>query len=679
MATTHTTGSTLDLRTVRWLRVRVLLLGFAFVPMFAALLYRAVSLQVVQGAQLRSLARNQSLREITVRGRRGEILDRRGDALAASVEADSIYVDPSSLPDARDAARRIGRAVGVDPKKLEPLLSADRQFAWVKRHATPQEVAAVKELGLPGLGYVKEPRRFYPQRELAAHVLGFSGVDGEGLEGLERQLDEMLRGKPQVVANLRDARGRAALLEGSASTEALAGATVRLTIDRAIQYQTEKALQAAVTAAEAAAGVSVVLDPTTGEILALANVPTFNPNNPGRYQHHALRNRAVTDQFEPGSTFKVFTVAAALEERVVGLREPIFCENGRYPIGRHAIHDHGRNAWLDVGRIVQVSSNIGTAKIAEKLGREKLQAYFKAFGFGERPGTQLPGEARGSLPFPRSDIALATQSFGQGLTATPLQIAAAYAAIANGGTLMRPYLVSEVVDAEGAVLLKQEPQRVGQVVSGKTAKTVIDMMQLVVQKEGTAPRARMDEYLVAGKTGTAQKADPVTGGYSADKRTASFAGIVPADAPRLVILVIIDEPKTDVYGGVVAAPAFKEIAQAALAHLGVPPSAGAAVAEVAVPDPSVERRSRLAGAFASAASPPPAPAPGEGCVQEDEDVSGDRTKVPDLHGMTARAVVAALSSVQLEPVLQGSGRAVGQRPSAGASVPPGTQVTGRLE
>ncbi|MFN7130764.1 MAG: peptidoglycan D,D-transpeptidase FtsI family protein, partial [Myxococcales bacterium] len=594
----QTTSASMDPRQVRWIRVRVLLLGFAFAPIFAALAWRAADLQINERKKLESLARDQYLRQVTLPGRRGAINDRRGGPLAATVDVDSIYIDPTELPNPHQAAQQLAKTLKLDAHKLESSFGGGRQFAWIKRRVTPQEVEAVKALKLPGIAFAREPRRFYPQRELAAHVLGFAGMDGDGLEGVEKAFDKQLKGRPQPLAGLRDARGRALFLDGVVPAQELEGSSVTLTIDRAIQYQAEKALATAVQKAQAATGMAVVLDPATGEILALANVPTFNPNDPSRSPRHAMRNRAVTDQFEPGSTFKIFTISAALEEKVVKPTDTVYAEGGHYKVGRHTIHDHGRYEHIDIGKVMQVSSNIGTTKIAEKLGREKLAAYHRAFGFGERPGTGLQGEARGALPFPRGAIELATQSYGQGLAVSALQLTAAVGAVANGGVLMRPFLVSKVVDPSGAVVFERGPEQVRQVISQRTSVEVLKMMQRVVQKEGTAPLARMDDYLVAGKTGTAQKPDP-SGGYSPDKRTASFVGVVPADRPRLVILVVIDEPKTDVYGGVLAAPAFKEIAQFALAHLGVTPANGGTPPQIAQKpeDPEFSaNRARMLGA-----------------------------------------------------------------------------------
>lgn len=676
-----------DPRNVQGVKVRVTLLALAFVPLFGAVIWRAVKLQVVDGEKLSSLAKDQWSRQVNLPGRRGAVYDRRGVELAASVEVDSIFVDPAELTDAKKAAHDLGHAVSVDPAHLEAAFGASKHFAWVKRQVSETEAAQVKALGIPGVGVIKEPRRFYPQRELAAHVLGFPSVDGEGIEGIELAYDGVLKGRPQSIAGLRDARGREAIVEGTLPTSATEGAAITLTLDKVIQYQTEKSLAAAVTKAEAASGMAVVLDPATGEVLALANVPTYNPNDPSRSPKSAIRDRVVVDQFEPGSTLKVFTIAGALEEKVVKPSSTFFCENGKYAIGKHTIHDHGGYGDLEVSKIIQVSSNIGAAKIAEKLGRERLQSYQRAFGFGERPGTGLSGEAKGSLPFPRAEIALATASFGQGVTVSALQLASAYAAIANGGQLMRPWLVARVTDSDG-VLEQRGPEKIRQVISPSTSQEMLKMMRLVVEKGGTAPLARMDDWEVAGKTGTAQKADPATGGYSVDKRTASFVGIVPAEAPRLVILVVIDEPKGDVFGGLVAAPAFKEIAQGALAHLGVPPSASKLAEKViaskddgAVKPEAPVVDGKLAGAFAMAAVQPNLPALAEeGFVEDGEPRPEEETAVvPDVQGLNARGAVKALAAAWLEPALLGSGKAIGQTPPAGTSVRKGTRVAVRLE
>jgi cell division protein FtsI (penicillin-binding protein 3) len=489
------------------------------------------------------------------------------------------------------------------------------------------------------------------------------GLDGHGLEGLELAFEDELSGQNSRLSGFRDAKGRKLMLTGAPDTLERQGAAVTLTLDRHLQFVAERALSRAVDEAKGVAGMAVVLDPKTGELLAIANHPRFNPNTPEKELRASVRNRAALDSFEPGSTMKSFVVASALEQKAIKPEDTFYCENGSWRVGRHTIHDTHQYGWLTPQRVLQVSSNICAAKIAQLLGRERLVKTYLDFGFGERTGLALPGEARGSLPFPKAEVSLATQSFGQGMTTTAVQLAAAWGALANGGTLMRPYLVSKVVDPDGVVLLENRPTQVRQVVSQTTAKKVVSMLESVVTKEGTAPKAAMEDYRVAGKTGTAQKADPVARGYS-DKRLASFVGMVPAENPRVVILVIVDEPKTDVYGGQVAAPAFKEIATAAMAHLAVPPSREVPLPSTALP--------------VAAAAPVVAKAVAARPVVEEvvlENVEPGSVRVPDVVGQAGRDAVTKLLSAALEPQLLGSGRVVSQTPAAGALVEKGARVT----
>ncbi|WP_163995196.1 penicillin-binding protein [Pyxidicoccus caerfyrddinensis] len=652
----------------KWLRLRVQLLFGLFLTLLGVAFGRAVFLQVFEQEKLRGLAQDQYVRQIEIPARRGDIFDRRGTPLAQSVEVDSIWVDPSMLPDVRAAARALAKALKVDADEMAARLGRAKRFAWVKRQAKPQEVEAVKALGLPGFGFTKEPKRFYPQRELGAHVVGMVGMDGHGLEGLELAFEEELSGQNSRMSGFRDAKGRKLLVQGAMDPLERQGAAVTLTIDRHLQYVTEKALAKAVEEAKGVAGMAVVLDPRTGELLAVANHPRFNPNNPGAGTRAEMRNRAALDTFEPGSTTKPLVVAAALDQQAITPDSVFFCENGAWPIGRHTINDTHPHGWLAPRAILQVSSNICMAKIAQALGREKLVAGYHAFGFAERTGLALPGEGRGVIPFPKAEVALATQSFGQGMTATAVQIASAYGALANDGVLMRPYLVSKVVDPDGVVLLENRPTEIRRVVSSKVARQVVGMLESVVTKEGTAPRAAMEEYRVAGKTGTAQKADPVARGYS-DKRIASFAGMVPAESPRAVILVVVDEPKTDVYGGLVAAPAFKEIATAAMAHLAVPPSRTVAP-EVAVA--AVSPAPVAAKPVAVKAVVPARPVLAEAVTETPEPGT---VRVPDVQGQVGREAVVKLLAAALEPQVMGSGRVVSQTPAAGALVEKGARVT----
>jgi cell division protein FtsI (penicillin-binding protein 3) len=555
-------------RISRWIRFRVGLLTVAFLGLLTLGLMRAIKLQIVDRQRLLELAEDQYVRRVEIPAMRGDIFDRRGVPLAQSAEVDSLWIDPALVSDLRRASRELARYLHLDAIELYRRLQHARRFAWIKRQAKPDEIRVALGTGIPGLAVTKEPRRFYPQRELAAQLVGMTGADGAGLEGLELSFNDELSGQTAKLMSLRDAKGRKLLTEVEADQRQRRGASLQLTIDRQIQFVAEKALSRAVDESRAVSGMAVVLNPRTGELLAVANFPFFNPNARSVAAAEAYRNRASLDAFEPGSTFKAFTVAAALEERTVRTNEPIFCENGAWPIGHHTIHDTHPHGWLTPAKILQLSSNIGAAKIAQSLGRERLVAYASRFGFGQPVGLGLPGESKGIVPYPRADLALATAAFGQGLTVTAIQLAAAYGAIANGGVLMKPYLVRKLVDPDGLVLFDNAPTPVRRAISESTSRQMINLLEGVVQKEGTAPRARMEEFRVAGKTGTAQKPDPVARGYS-DKRIASFVGIVPAESPRAVILVVIDEPKTDVFGGLVAAPAFKEIAAAALPYLGI--------------------------------------------------------------------------------------------------------------
>ncbi len=647
----------------KWMRVRVSLVGVVFVTMLGGMFARAVNLQIHQRERLQGMAEDQYLRELEIPARRGDIFDRRGTPLAQSVDVDSIWVDPTMLADPRDTAKKLAKLLGVDQKELLERFAKGRRFVWVKRQVTQAEADKVKQLALPGFGYAKEPRRFYPQRELAAHVIGMVGTEAHGLDGLELSFEDELSGDAAKRSSVRDAKGRKVLTNGVEDPLARQGASLTLTLDRHLQYVTEKALLKAVDDAKAVAGMAVVMDPKTGELLAIANAPRFNPNTPKEVTEDSLRNRAVTDGFEPGSTFKSFVIARALEDKVISEQTQFFCENGSYVVGRHTIHDTHPHGNLDPKGILQVSSNICAAKVGQKLGRETLVDTFQRFGFAERVGLGLPGEVKGMLPFPRAEITLATQSFGQGVTASPLQVTAAYAAIANKGMLMKPYLVSKVVDPDGVVLLENKPIEVRRTIAPKTATTIISMLESVVEKGGTAPKARLEAYRVAGKTGTAQKADPVAKGYS-DKYFASFVGMVPAEDPRVVIGVFIDEPKTDIYGGPLAGPAFKEIAEAAMTHLAVPPSRAVPVQPVAVaakPEP-VSAKSPVVAAIERLEAVTDAPV--EGAV-----------RVPNLTGQPGRDAVKEALTASLEPRIIGSGRVIAQRPAAGSLVEKGARIT----
>ncbi len=598
---------------VRRIRIRIFVLGLLLFGSLGGLLARAVRLQLGEEKKLGRVAREQYQATVSLPGRRGDIRDRNGVALASSVQVDSIFADPRAILDLDEAVEGLAGALHLPARALRRRLAEKGRFVWVKRQVTAAEARAVEGLGLSGIGAVKESRRFYPERELAAQLLGFTGVDGEGLEGLERFYDQVLAGRSVLLPCVRDARGRL-IAEETATADDLEGAALDLTIDRALEYLAQQAIDRQVAESHAASGIAIVLEPATGALLALAVAPPFNPNSVRPSDRDALRDRAVTDAFEPGSTFKSFLAAALLQEKVATPATPLFAENGAWRIGRRTLHDHEPFGWLTLARVLQVSSNIGAAKFGLALGRIRLHDYLQAFGFGARTGIALPGEVRGTVASLRSDISVATASFGQGVTATPLQIVTAFGALANGGTLMRPYVVERIVEPDGRSVTT-EPRPIRSVVSRAVARTVTKMLEAVVEKGGTAPAAAVPGYLVAGKTGTAQKADPLTGGYSADKRFASFVGYLPAQAPRFVIGVFVDEPKGKIYGGEVAAPVFREIAEGALRQMGVPPTEPipAPAAPVAAATPATARPGgpRPALKLAQAATRPLPPTPPE--------------------------------------------------------------------
>jgi cell division protein FtsI (penicillin-binding protein 3) len=643
------------------MRVRALLLGIAVLSCFAVVLLRAAKVQLLDRSRLTRLQRDQTRRELEWAPRRGLIVDRRGEPLAVTRDVDSVFADPSAFETARAravAAAQLANALRMDRARvLEKLGQPDRRFVWIRRRIDEAAARRVRALALDGVELVKEPKRFYPQRELAGHVLGFVGED-MGQEGLERELDPYLRGKRVQVQAIRDARGTMVLEHGAPDPSELTGATVTLTLDTAIQLAAERELTRAVNAAGAVGGWAVVLDVNTGAVLALASNPVFDANKPGR-DPMVWRNRAVQDQLEPGSILKSFVVARALDERVLRPEELLYCEHGLWTQGGRTIHDTHPVDWATPATVLRESSNICAAKIGEKLGKQRLIAGLRAFGFGEKTALGLPGEARGALADPRRmpPIAVSTTSFGQGMSATAIQTVVAMAAIANGGVLLRPYLVQKVVGADGTVLLSREREEVRRVLKEQTARRVTEMLEEVVQK-GTGMRASLSGHRVAGKTGTAQKVDPIRGGYG-DKRLSSFLGFAPADAPRVAILVVIDEPDgkgAEVTGGAVAAPAWGAIAHEALRQLDV------------MPDQVKETAPLLVSALAPAFEEDPAEETAE------VPVGAGQAVVPDVSGLGARTATRRLAQALLEPELRGSGRAVAQSPRAGAIVKRGARV-----
>jgi cell division protein FtsI (penicillin-binding protein 3) len=438
----------------------------------------------------------------------------------------------------------------------------------------PEQGRRLDRLSLDGIGVVMEGRRFYPKGPLLAHVLGFSGMDGEGLEGVEHRYEPYLHGEKRMMVLQRDALGHTVFPKGMTERSPTPGHSLRLTIDEVIQYIVERELEDAVGRARAKSGTMIVLDPKTGAVLAMAVSPRFDPNAVSALSPDRWRNRALTDAYEPGSTMKAMMAAAAIEERVVRPNTMVFGEHGRMTVANTVIHDHERLGWISFAQVIQKSSNIGAAKTGMALGEHRLYRYLQAFGFGQRTEIDLPGEGVGLVRDPKDwgRRSVASISIGQEIGVTPLQMVSAVAAIANDGVLMKPYVVSEIRDADNHILRQVPPQTRRRVISPETARSVTKILEGVVT-DGTGTNAAIPGFRVAGKTGTAQKIDPRTGTYSASRFVASFTGYAPADNPQLAMIVVIDEPQGDTRGGAVAAPVFSRVGEQVLSYLGVPSNA----------------------------------------------------------------------------------------------------------
>lgn len=558
-------------------QVRIRIISVACFLLFCggAIMARLYYLQVVDHQKLASRAASQIHEEIRIAPKRGDISDRHGRKLAVNVEVGSVFGVPSRVEDPRRTAKTLSRATGVRRDFLLRELKKDRPFVWLARRISPSRISQVKALDLEGIGFLKENRRYYPQRELAAQLVGLAGIDNQGLEGVELHYDDfLLRDAVWLVAE-KDAYGRDILFSGPTPEALGEGAEVRLTIDEAIQHIAQKELARGVRESGAKGGCIVILEPRTGEVLAMANLPFFNPNNFQSYGPRYFRNRALSDLVEPGSILKPVLLAAALEEKAVTLRTLFFCENGAMPFMGRILHDVHPHGYLDAEGVITNSSNIGATKIAQKLGPEKYHHYLRKFGFGQKTGIDLPGEAEGLLrSVPEwSGLSISALAIGQEISVTPLQMAVAYAALVNGGALMEPYAVGAVIDDDGAVLRQRTPSRVRSVVSAETSRRVRSTLGKVVTR-GTGVDASVKGYSVGGKTGTAQKYDSRLKSYSSKRYLASFAGYAPHDEPRLVVVVMIDEPGKTIWGGSVAGPVFRRVVGRVLRYMNVPYSEG---------------------------------------------------------------------------------------------------------
>ncbi|HEV8675228.1 MAG TPA: penicillin-binding transpeptidase domain-containing protein [Methylomirabilota bacterium] len=629
-------------------RSRALVLTGVLFAVHVVVVARLGHLQLLRRDELGRFADRQYSKTIPLRPKRGPIFDRHGQVLAVSTEVESVFADPRRIPDRADVAARLAPLLGEGTRELEERLRADRPFVWVKRQLPPPVAQAVRALGLPGIGLLPESLRVYPNRELAAHVLGFDGVDDRGLGGIELAHDRLLAGAAGLALVERDALGRDVTAEPRILKPPTPGQGLILTLDATIQYVAERELDAAWRRTGAQAGMILAMDPRTGELLALAVRPTFNPNVPQNFTAAEWRNRAISDPFEPGSTFKAILAAAALEEAVMRPDDRLYAEQGVIMIANRPIHDWKRYGWLSFREVLQYSSNVGAIKVGLAVGRDRYYKYMTAFGFGTPTGVGLPGESRGQLRPPQrwSGLSLASMAIGQEVSVTALQMLSAFAAIANDGRLMQPHVVRAVLDQSGREVRRVAPEAVRQVVSSETAATLRGLLTTVVA-HGTGARAAVGGYAVAGKTGTAQKLDPGTHVYSRRPGVLSFVGFAPADAPRLAMFVMLDEPKTVAWGSEAAAPIFAAVAGPALRYLGIPPAD--------VPSVPLLR----AAAEPAAVSVPLTAADGAEAV------------MPDLVGRSLRQALTLLAGYDVEVAIAGRGVVVRQTPAPGAALAPG--------
>ena len=642
-----------------------LLIGAAVFMLWAVgLQARLLYLQVHRHHDLQLRAETQSARTMDISAKRGDILDRHGRVLAYSVDADSVYGVPSEIEDPAGASLLLCKALtDCTPKEQQLLvgrLQQKRAFVYVRRRVTPHQARRIEELGLTGIGFIKEDRRFYPKKQLASQLLGFVGVDNKGLAGIEASYDGQISGALGKLLYQTDARGRAfSRLERPPT----AGATVELTIDEYLQYVAERELRDAVSRNRAAGGTVLIVAPKTGEILALANEPTFNPNTFSAASPEHRRNRAVQDIYEPGSTFKVVTASAALEEHVIGADDLIDVTGGKIRFGSRVIndtHDYGVLSFTDV---MVKSSNVGAIKVGLTLGSERLGLYVRRFGFGRVVSPDFPGETTGIVWDPQKldNSALASMSMGYQVGVTPLQMVAAVSSVANGGDLIQPRLVRALIRDGKRVEVKRTV--LGRTISNDTAATLTGIMEQIVER-GTATYAQIDGYTIAGKTGTAAKL--VNGRYSNTDYYASFVGFLPSRNPVATIIVVIDSPHAHgYYGGPIAGPVFQRIAEATVRHLSVPPTLNAA------PPVLVARRTE-----SSEIHP----------VRDGRDASivhvatnGDVHDLPDFRGLSAREALRTLTKIGLTARFTGSGVVTSQVPAPGTPIEPGIAFELKLE
>jgi len=659
---------------------RTLFVAAIIVLWMLAVSAKLVYLQVSQRETLTERARKQQQGAIETSAQRGQLIDREGRSLARSVQTESIFVAPDEVDDVECTAQTLAMALELDKEKLfeqiDKARSSSSQFIWIARRLDAERAGKLLALHLPGIHSRQEAKRFYPNGSLAAHVLGFVGIDNAGLSGIEQSYNLKISGDPGKLFLERDSGGRS---YESYEVASKPGHDVVLTLNEMVQYRAEQALAAAVARSHAKSGTAIVLDPYSGEILGLANAPTFDPNQPGSAPAEARTNGALSNIYEPGSTFKIVAYSAAIEKGLVKPDDKIDCQMGAITVAGRVIHDHKPFGVLTVAEALAKSSNVGAIKLGLKVGDKSMYDFIQRFGFGSRTGVELPGETPGILrnvtrwqPSSIGSIAM-----GQEVGVTPLQMAAAFATVANSGVRVAPHLVREIRAPGGAVIQRANPEQ-RRVISADTANQLKGMLEGVTLR-GTAKKAQLDGYSAAGKTGTAQKIDPRTRSYSATKYVASFVGFAPVEHPAVVIIVVIDEPAGSHHGGDVAAPVFREIAEQILPDLGIPPDTQLKPGEQIAGD--LIAQAKQTATLPTAASSAGATAQEQRNTTLPEVTQGGRggeiiyaaatrnaVVMPDLRGRSVRDVARTCAQLGLKFEASGEGRVSKQIPAPGAEV-----------
>lgn len=687
--------------------LRLLIVSGLALLCMAAVTGRLSYLQLARHTEYLTKAQRQQQRTFNITPKRGAIFDRNMNVLAMSLQVDSAYAVPAEISDESLAARLLGGALGIPQEVIEQRLESSQSFAWIARKLPPDKAQAVAALNLKGIYFQKENQRFYPKRELASHVVGFVDLDEKGLGGIEYALDSQIRGKSEKIVVMADARQR--WFDGR-EAQRDRGANIVLTLDENIQYIAERELLAAIARTHALAGTVIVQDPNNGALLAVANWPHFNANQASEAPAESRMDRAVSALYEPGSTFKLITLAAAFDQNIIKPDEIFNCENGAIYVAGHRIRDHKPFGLLTVSEILERSSDVGAIKIALRLGAPKFHDYIRAFGFGSPTGVDLPGESKGIVRRLEnwSPISIGAISMGQEVGVTPIQLVTAVSAIANGGMLYRPHVVQDIRRGEQILPAKSvigsgEGRRV---IRPETAATLRRLMEgVVLSPHATGGLARLDGWTAAGKTGSAQKIDPATGRYSPTQLIASFTGFAPLNTPAVAILVSLDSPVGQHEGGQVAAPVFKRVAEQVLRYLEIPrdvavtprllqaaykpddQSDSAALEDFTPGDFSLQRGGAGPEAGDTGVKENPRKKGREtrprGVKQEDAVVTatlddGKEIVVPDFAGQTMRSVTELCLRIGLEPVLVGSGLATDETPGAGSTVRRGAKITVRF-